>query len=369
MRRSIYSIVSVTLVAASFAVGAWHAQDDSPDAGLKVAAVRSAGQQLTGVRVSPVEETAATRTLRLFGRVAPDETHVYSVNAGVDGYMREVSPVATGTHVDKDQWLATFSAPELRQPLQSFLVTLGIQDRGKQSGDDSPAQIIANNGASQLAGDRLLNLGMSAIQLDEIRRTREAPTDIRILAPAAGFVIARDASPGQKFTRGTEWYRIADLREVWILADVLENDVQYLRRGARVDVAVPGRGTTFPAHVASVLPQFDAATRKLRVRLEAANPDYTLRPDMFVDVEVSIAMPRAVTVPSDAIVDTGLAKTVFVERGAGTFEPRQITTGSRVGDRVIVEKGLTTGERIVVSGTFLVDSDTRTRLSSVANEP
>jgi membrane fusion protein, copper/silver efflux system len=369
MRRSIYSIVSVTLVAASFAVGAWHAQDDSPDAGLKVAAVRSAGQQLTGVRVSPVEETAATRTLRLFGRVAPDETQVYSVNAGVDGYMREVSPVATGTHVDKDQWLATFSAPELRQPLQSFLVTLGIQDRGKQSGDDSPAQIIANNGASQLASDRLLNLGMSAIQLDEIRRTREAPTDIRILAPAAGFVIARDASPGQKFTRGTEWYRIADLREVWILADVLENDVQYLHPGARVDVAVPGRGTTLAARVASVLPQFDPATRKLKVRLEATNSDYTLRPDMFVNVEVSIAMPPAVTVPSDAIVDTGLAKTVFVERGVGTFEPRQITTGSRIGDRVIVEKGLTAGERIVVSGRFLVDSDTRTRVSSVADEP
>lgn len=319
-------------------------------------------QQLIGVRVSPVEKAPGTHTLRIFGRVAPDETRIYKLNAGVDGFIREVSAVTTGSLVKKNQWLATFSAPESRSPIQAYLVTLNVLDRSKQSGAETPAQIGAAEASSELAIDRLLNLGMSRLQIEEIRRTRQAPTNIRILAPANGFVLARNVSPGQKFERGTEWYRIAALDRVWILADVFEDEAQYLRPGMMARVSLPRQKKVFSSRVSEVLPQFDAATRTLKVRLEADHHGFALRPDMFVDVELPIQLPAAITVPVDAVLESGLRKTVFVDRGNGHFEPRLVETGWRFGDRVEIVQGLAPGDRIAVSGTFLLDSESRMRL-------
>lgn len=111
--------------------------------------------------------------------------------------------------------------------------------------------------------------------------------------------------------------------------------------------------------MSQVLPQFDPATRTLKVRLEADNPGYALRPDMFVDVELPIGFPATIAVPVDAVVDSGLKKTVFVDRGEGFFEPRQVETGWRFDDRVEIVKGLKPGEQIVVSGNFLIGSESR----------
>ena len=326
-------------------------------------------QQLIGVRVSAVEKATFTHTLRLFGRVAPDETRVYKLVAGVEGFIRQVSTITTGSRVEKDQWLATFSAPEARAPVQSFLVTLDTLDRQTKGGADAPAQIKAAAGSIQLAIDRLLNVGLSAVQIEEIRRTREVPTDFRILAPAAGFVLSRNASPGQKFNRGEDWYRIADLSRVWILADVFPNEAQYLRPGVRARVSLPQPKKTLVARVAEVLPQFDAGTRTLKVRLEADNPGYAFRPDMFVDIELLVALPPAISVAADAVLDSGLRKTVFVDRGEGFFEPREVEIGWRFGDRVEITRGLEAGERIVASGTFLVDSESRMKLAAASTQP
>jgi RND family efflux transporter MFP subunit len=320
-------------------------------------------RQLIGVAVSPVERTSGTRTLRLVGRVAPDETRVYRLNAGVDGFIRQVSTVTTGSQVRKDQWLATFSAPDVRQPLQAYLVALGVVDRAAESGPQTPAQVTAAEASVGLATDRLQNLGMSTGQIEEIARTRELATAIKILAPADGFVVARNVAPGQKFDRDTEWFRIADLRQVWILADVFGADADDIRPGARARVSLPDRGRSFPARVSEVLPQFDPDSRTLKVRLETDNPGFLLRPDMFVDVELPIEFPPTIAVPVDAVLDSGLRKTVFIERGDGVFEPRQVRTGRRFDDRVEIVEGLAPGERIVTSGTFLIDSESRMKLA------
>ena len=140
-----------------------------------------------------------------------------------------------------------------------------------------------------------------------------------------------------------------------------ESEVGVDDAGMRAEVALPEDGRTFPARVAEVLPQFDATTRTLKVRLELDNPDLFLRPDMFVDVALSVDLPPGLAVPADAIVDSGLAKLVFVQTAAGSFEPRRVETGWRAGDRVEVVKGLAAGEKIVTSGTFFLDSETRLR--------
>ena len=325
-------------------------------------------QQLIGVRVSAVEEASATHTLRLFGRVAPDETRVHRVNAGTEGVIREVSAVTTGSQVKKGQLLATFTAPNAASLIQLYIINSGAADRVRKAGEgslDAQATALVSVNIRQRV-DQLRSLGMSDRQMEEISRTREFPESIKILAPADGFVLARNVSADLKFDKGVEFYRIADLKRVWIVADVFENEAHYLRPGARAQVSLPNQRKTFPATVSAVLPQFDAATRTLKVRLDADNPGFALRPEMLVDVKLAVSLPATIAVPVGAVLDSGLKKTVFVERGAGLFEPREVETGWRLGERVEIVKGLSPGERIVTAGTFLLDSESRMRTGSGA---
>ena len=192
-----------------------------------------------------------------------------------------------------------------------------------------------------------------------MERTRKIPEVIEIRAPIAGFILYRNVSPGLRFDRGTEFFRIADLSRVWILADIFENEASFFKPGMRVKMELPYQKKTLYAQMSHVLPQFDPATRTLKVRLVADNPGYAMRPDMFVNVELPVSGPPAIIVPVDAVLDSGLKKTVFVDRGNGFFEPRQVETGRSLGERVEIARGLMPGEKIVVSGNFLIDSEAR----------
>jgi Cu(I)/Ag(I) efflux system membrane fusion protein len=174
-------------------------------------------------------------------------------------------------------------------------------------------------------------------------------------------VLARNVSLGLKFERGMELYRIADLSRVWVMADVFPSDAAHVRAGMRVEVSAPEQRLTLPGTIAEVLPQFDAISRTLKVRVEVENRDLALRPDMFVEVRLPVPLPEALTVPADAVVDSGLARTIYVETAAGVFEPRNVETGARNGDRVEIASGLAEGERIATSGAFFLDSETRMR--------
>ena len=349
----------------------------APDCGMKLVpvyakaeAVAPAGtinidparQQLFGVHIAPVEKTSGNYNLRLLGRVAPDETRVYKLNAGIEGYIQEVSPATTGSFVRKDQLLAAFSAPMAAMTIQTYMLNLGAEDRFKKSAAEGSVEsqnLASTNANLQQRTQQLQNLGMSALQMEEIRRTRQYPDSIKIFSPVDGFVLVRNVSPGQKFERDTEWYRIADLRRVWIVTDVFASDAQYFQPGTKVRVRLPDQNKVFQGRVSSTLPQFDAAAHTLKARIEVENQNYILRPDMLVDVELPVTFSRTIVVPSSAVLDSGVKQTVFVERGEGLFSPRTIETGRRFDDRVEVVKGLEAGERIVVTGNFLVSSESR----------
>lgn len=321
-----------------------------------------ARQQLFGVRVGLAEETSGNFNLRLLGRVAPDEGKLYKINAGIEGYIQEASAATTGSFVRKDQVLATFAAPSASMTLQTFVLNLAAEDRFKKSAADGSVEgqsLASVNANLQLRNQQLQNLGMSALQMDEIRKTRQIPDTIKIVSPVDGFVVSRNVSPGQKFERDTEWYRIADLRRVWVMTDVFESEAQYLKPGMQVRVLLPAQNIILAGRVSNVLPQFDAAARTLKARIEVENQGYALRPDMVVNVELPVAFSRALVVPADAVLDSGLKKSVFVERGEGLFSPRVVETGRRFGDRVEIVKGLDAGEKIVISGNFLVSSESR----------
>jgi len=322
--------------------------------------------QSVGIRVAPVEAGGATRTLRVVGRVVPEDTRVYRVNSGVDGFIRETYNDSVGTLVTKNQKLATYYSPDFLAVASGFLAA---SERvpgaaGKDGARTMPFPgTVAKQGISSLKGytDRLRNLGMSDIQIQQVADSRLLPESIDVVAPANGFILARNISPGQHFEHASEFYRIADLSRVWVDAEIDEQEAPRLHPGGAGHLTLRGEARSLPVRIADSLPQSEAGGGTVKLRLEADNPRFVLRPEMLVDIELPVRLPAALTVPLDALVDSGVRSRVYVERQEGVFEPREVETGWRSGDRVEIVKGLKSGERVVVAATFLVDSESRLR--------
>jgi hypothetical protein len=327
-------------------------------------AIDPAAQRLVGIRVATPEKTTGIHSVRFLGRVVPEDTRTYRINSGMDGFIRETFNDSVGELVKKDQKLATSYVADTLSVTSGFLAaSVGVPGAtGKDGSRTVPFPgAVSKQGVSSIQGytDRLRNLGLSEVQIRQIAENRQLPETIDIVSPADGFILARNISSGQHFDRSMEFYRIADLSEVWIVADVFGADAQNIHAGAVAHVTLPDQRSTLSARVSNVLPQVDPETRVLKLRLEASNPGFALRPNMFVDVELPVGGPAGLTVPQDAIIDSGHEQRVFVERSAGVFEPRSVKVGWRSGDRVEIVQGLAEGDRVVVEGTFLVDSESR----------
>jgi len=395
MRKLLTAILFLALLAVSFWAGSWYTQrggakvaptiaksasvnavesphtDTDTDTDTNTSArlpgmvqVSPAKQQLIGVRTDEVRRAPASHLLRVLGRIAVDEGRLYRLIAAVDGWVLELGQNPAGTFVKKDQILASYYTQNLQSTQLSLLSSISASTPWKRGevGVGSPRSPVSLN--QQVAIDSLRGLGMSDLQIQEFEKTHQYASQIHVYSPIAGFVLARNISPEQRFDKGTEMYRIADLSHVWIFADIYGNEARHIRPGMKATVSLPDQGKVFQARVSDVLPQFDPATRTMKLRLEAENPNYLMRPDMFVDIELPIQLPPAITVPADAILDSGLKKTVFVDRGNGLFEPREVETGWRIGNRVEITKGLTPGEKIVISGNFMIDSESRLEMAA-----
>jgi Cu(I)/Ag(I) efflux system membrane fusion protein len=347
-----------------------YADEAPPESGAAMPAnalrVSSERQQIIGVQVAPAEAASGSRTIRTVGRVALDENRIYRVLSATDGIVRRLFPIASGDFVAADQMLLDYYVSEALGAQQSFFYALTTLDRLKANGGDLTQQATLVNAQVRQAVEGLRALGMDDIQIARLAKTRALVSEVEVRSPVAGYVLARNVSPQQRFERATELYRIADLSRVWIEANVFEGDAPLVHAGAPASfTAAYAGGGAIHTRVSQVLPLFDPATRTLKIRLETENPGFVLRPDMFVDVELVVDVPRAVTVPAEAVIDSGSRKTVFVDRGNGYFEPRRIETGTRFGGRVQVVKGLMEGERIVVSGNFLLNSESRLKMTAM----
>jgi membrane fusion protein, copper/silver efflux system len=324
----------------------------------------AANQQLIGVRTDEVRRAPASQLLRVPGRIAVDDSRLYRIVAAADGWVRELGPNTAGSFVQKDRLLASYYTNGLLASAQTLIFAMATNEQTVQGylGSRTPSSL-----SLQGAVDSLRNLGMSERQIEDLKRTRQSTSQIDIYSPIDGFVLVRNLSPEQRFDKGTELYRIADIGHVWVLTDIFEKDREFLKPGARATVEYQGR--EFQARMSDSLPQFDPQSRTLKTRFELENPGFVLRPDMFVDVDLHVDMPEAMTVPADSVIDLGRRKTVYVAGENGTFAPRIVRTGWRLGERVQITGGLEPGERVVVSGNFLVDSESRMNLASAGAMP
>ena len=339
--------------------------ESAPD----IVAVDAVAQQLFGIRVAQVQRTAGTRTIRALGRVTADETRAYRVYASLDGFVETTNRDTVGSRVKKGQRLATVYSLEFYSMIGGYIAASEqAQIAAQQSGGTIDPRKSLEIKSWQ---DRLRNLGMSPAQIEELYVTHKVPEGVYIVSPADGYIIARNISPGMRFERNMEFYRIADLSHVWIVADLFGGEDQLLRPGATAHIVLRNENQKkgFPAQVSDNLPQVDPATRAVKLRLEADNQSLALRPDMFVDVDFSLPAPPGLSVPAEAVVDSGLSQRVYVERGNGMFEPRPVEVGEHFGDRVQIRRGLAAGEKVVASGAFLVDSESRLKATPQSLPP
>jgi Cu(I)/Ag(I) efflux system membrane fusion protein len=320
-------------------------------------------QQLIGVKYGLVEMIGGSRTIRGVGKVAIDETRIEHVHTKVEGWIDKVFVDFTGKLVQKGQPLLTIYSPDMLASQRELLLAAKAKTMMRNSA--LPSAFDQSESLLQATRRRLELWDLSEAQINQVLKTGEPIKNITLYSPMTGYVTDRKAFPQVKVMPDTDLYTIVDLSRVWIIADVFEYEAPSIRVGepARVSFqALPGR--SFNARIDYLQPQVDAMTRTLKVRLNMANPGLMLKPDMYADVEFSVNVPAQLTVPADAVLDAGERKTVFIDRGNGYFEPRQVKTGERQGDRIQILSGLNGGERVVISGNFLIDSESQMKAAA-----
>jgi len=320
-------------------------------------------QQLIGVKYGQVERSGGSRTIRAVGKVAFDETRIQHIHTKVEGWIDQVFVDYTGQLVRKGQPLMTVYSPDMLASQLELLVAAKATDTMKNN--PLPAAFDQSESLLRASRRRLELWDLSDAQIDQVLKTGQPIKNVTLYSPIAGYVTDRKGFPQLKVMPETDLYAIVDLSRVWIMADLFEYEAPNIHVGetARVSLqAVPGRA--FTARINYIQPQVDPMTRTLKVRLDMDNPSLMLKPEMYADVEFRVNIPSELTVPADAVLDAGERKTVFVDRGNGYFEPRQVKTGERNGDRIQILSGLTGDERVVTSGNFLIDSESQMKAAA-----
>jgi len=335
------------------------AEASEPRAGVSLDLRR---QQLIGVRLATVSRQPIARTVRAVGLVKYDERRLADVNVKLDGWIEDLYVDTTGQPVRRGQRLFSLYSPDLVATQQEYVLALETRDRLQGS------QVTEARGyADRLvlaARQRLESWDVPADVIAALERTREPQKHLVFPSPASGYVIEKTALEGMRVTAGQSLYKVADVSVVWVEADVFERELPFVRTGmgARVTLdALPGEA--LQGRITYVYPFVEERTRTVRVRVELANRGGRLKPGMYANVQLELESGRGtgLTVPLDAVIDTGRAQFVFVSRGDGYFEPRRVEAGLRLPDAIEIVRGLAEGQQVAGNATFFIDSESQLR--------
>ena len=325
--------------------------------GLTHIEVSSDRQQLIGMRTAPAVMERLAPVLRTVGMVTPDEGATAVVSSRITGWVEQLLVSQSGERVRKGQPLARLYSPDLVTTQINYLNAI------KWTRDQTAGQ--SQQGVQALEGDarqRLILVGFAPEDIVELEARKRPLEFLTVRAPIDGYVGKRTAQVGSFVTPGQELYEIANLTNVWVLADVYEVDIGRIRIGQRANLtlqALPGR--SFTGKVSFLYPAVNPTSRTMQTRIVVPNAKGELRPGMYADVTLDLGAAEGVTVPAEALVDTGEAQYVFVALPGGRFEPRPVTVGARTADKVQILRGVHPGEMVVTTANFLIDSESRLR--------
>jgi len=332
--------------------------DETKVSGLGAVTMTEQGIRLSGVQVAAAEQKNIQRTLRTVGLVVPDETRIHRVQTKVGGWVETLLINYIGQVVKKGSPILSIYSPELLSSQEEFIKTRQSALRSAtDAGDRTSAQRL-----SQSAQRRLELFDVPPDFIKELERTGKPQRTVTLLSPADGFVTAKDIFPGQEVKPGMELYTVTDLSVVWVDAEVYEyetRDVKIGQAGILTTSFDPSLRLT--GKIAFIYPYLNRESRTLKLRFDFDNKDFRLKPGMYVDVNLMIDYGEGIVIPDSAIMDSGTRQVVFVDKGEGRFEPREVKAGARSEGKTQVLSGLNVQDRVVVRANFLLDSESRLR--------
>jgi Cu(I)/Ag(I) efflux system membrane fusion protein len=318
-------------------------------------------RQMLGVRTAPVERRPLVHEIRTVGLIGADERRVRKVQSKISGWVESLSVSFTGEFVKAGAPILSVYSPELVASQREYLLALEAAPQSRDAGESARG---SQEGAllRESARNRLLRWDLTPAQVQRLERSRQVERAVTLYAPIGGFVTFKPVYQGMYITPEMELYTIADLSQIWIWADLTEEESSLVDVGMRAKIELASRpGPPLEAVVRFVSPVLDASTRTVRVRFDTPNPVGVLKPGMYATVRLEKPLGEVLALPDEAIIDTGQRKIVFVELEPGRYQPRTVELGRRGEGAVEVLAGLAAGERVVVSAQFLLDSESRLR--------
>ncbi len=311
--------------------------------------------QMMGITLTEARRTEMDQSIRTYGRITYDETKVHHVHTKFEGFIEDLYVNYMGQFVKIGQPLFSIYSPELYATQNEYLLALRAREQMQQSGIDATGvDLVA--AAEQRLG--LWDIGSD--QIRELERTRKPLRALTINSPVSGYVTAKKALQGLRVMPGDNLYDIVDLSTIWVQADVYEVNLPFVKLGQPASLTLPYQpGRVWRGRVVFINPTVDPATRTIKARLEFANPKGELKPDMYADVVIGGARGTRLAVPESAVIATGERNVVFVAKGDGVFEPREVVLGVKVLNLYEIKQGISEGEKVVTGANFLLDSESK----------
>ena len=312
--------------------------------------------QLIGVTTAAVERRKLDSEIESVGFITPDEGKTENVNARVSGWVTDLFVDNTGQFVEAGAPLLTLYSQDLYQAEQDFMVA---RDALKNGSDDE-ALITMRQKIFAAARERLGLLGLSRDQIDDIE-THDLPSpQLMLKSPVSGYVLSKNVLPGQYISPDQNLLTIADLSEVWLISDVYEKDISYIREGQSATMTLAARpGERFEGKIDYIYPSISEQTRTLKIRVRVPNQSLSLKPGMYAEVGIGRTGKERLAIPNEAILDNGDIQYAFVVHDGNHFEPRKLRLGRTTDDWTEIISGLENGERVLTSSNFLIDSESR----------
>ena len=319
-------------------------------------------QQLIGVKTIALSLQPMETVIRTVGRVDYDERGLATINTRFEGWIEKLFVNVTGSVVKKGQPLAEIYSPELYATQLEFINALRMagSEKTKTGTADTLQTMLAKDSQSiaEAAKQRLQLWDISESQIKTIAKTGKPIRTLSIESPVNGAVIQKNVVLGMRVMPGDKMFDIADLSTVWVVADLYESQMAQVGIGQKVSISFDNfPGKVIASTIDFVAPVLTGETRTVRVRCTIPNADSQLKPQMFAAMEIRIDLGEKLAVPDDAVIDTGTRKIVYVDRGEGLFEPREVLTGIKSGGLTELTQGVKVGEKVAIAANFLIDSE------------